>query len=203
MLLYGCGGHSKVVADGLAAQGIIVKGVFDDQPKPELHYGIKVIGNYQANIFPSEPMIISIGDNLMRKSVAKKVNHRIGKLQHPSAVISFSSFFDEGTVVFQLAVVQADVKIGKHVIINTGAIIEHDCVIGDFVHISPRATICGLVTIGEGTWIGAGATVIPGITIGNWCVIGAGAVVVEDVPNHSLVVGVPGVVVKKLKSSEI
>ena len=39
------------------------------------------------------------------------------------------------------AVINADITIGKHVIINTGAIIEHDNNIADYVHVSPNATL--------------------------------------------------------------
>ena len=41
--------------------------------------------------------------------------------------------------------------------------------------------------------------VIPNINIGKWCVIGAGAVITKDVPDYSLVVGIPGKIIKKLK----
>ena len=73
---------------------------------------------------------------------------------------------------------------------------DHDCSLEDFVHICPHATLCGNVSVGEGTQIGAGATVIQGIKIGKWCMIGAGAVIIEDVPDYSVVVGVPGKVIK-------
>ena len=43
----------------------------------------------------------------------------------------------------------------------------------------------------EGATIGANATIVCGITIGRCAMIGAGAVVVDDVPDNSLVVGVP------------
>jgi acetyltransferase EpsM len=56
------------------------------------------------------------------------------------------------------------------------------------------------VIVGEGTHIGAGATVIPNIKIGKWCIIGAGAVITKDVPDYSLVFGVPGRIIKKINN---
>jgi len=47
------------------------------------------------------------------------------------------------------------------------------------------------VTIGHDVWIGHGVTVLPGVTIGTGAVIGAGAVVSKDVPNYTIVGGVP------------
>lgn len=203
MLLYGCGGHAKVVADCVMAQNGNVTGFFDDKPTISEHYGIKVIGTYDSNIFSEFPIVISIGNNLARKNVSKKIKHQYTKVVHPSALISPTSKIGQGSVVFQSSIIQADAILGVHVIVNTGSIVEHDCEIAEYVHVSPNATICGNVSIGEGTWVGASATVLPGVNIGAWCVIAAGSVVTENIPDYSLVMGVPGVIVKNLKSSEI
>lgn len=47
------------------------------------------------------------------------------------------------------------------------------------------------VSIGHDVWIGHGATVLPGVTIGTGAVVGAGAVVSKDVPDFTIVAGVP------------
>ncbi len=47
------------------------------------------------------------------------------------------------------------------------------------------------VYIGEDCWIGANATILDGVTIGNGCVIAAGAVVNKNVPDYTIVGGVP------------
>ena len=54
------------------------------------------------------------------------------------------------------------------------------------------------VVIGDDVWIGANAVILPGVTIGSHCVIAAGAVVTKDVPDHTLVGGVPAKVIKKI-----
>lgn len=51
--------------------------------------------------------------------------------------------------------------------------------------------------IGNDVWIGNGAIIINGVTIGDGSIIGAGAVVTKDIPPYSVVVGVPGRVIKK------
>jgi len=192
MILYGGSGHAKVVLDCLTAQGVVVKGIFDDNPDIKLFRNVPVLGVYAADILPDEVLIISIGNNHIRKDIATRVQHTFGAVVHPSAEVSPSvQQMGHGTVVFHRAVVQADARIGSHCIINTAANVDHDCVLGGFVHISPNATLCGNVKVGEGTHIGASATVIPGVTIGKWCVIGAGAVVTNDVPDFSVAVGVP------------
>jgi maltose O-acetyltransferase len=54
------------------------------------------------------------------------------------------------------------------------------------------------VTIGDDCWIGGGAIICPGVSIGNQCVIGAGAVVTKDIPDNSLAVGNPAVVIRRI-----
>lgn len=51
--------------------------------------------------------------------------------------------------------------------------------------------------IGNDVWIGNGAIIINAVSIGDGSIIGAGTVVTKDVPPYSVVVGVPGKVIKK------
>jgi len=46
-------------------------------------------------------------------------------------------------------------------------------------------------------------SIFPGVTIGNYCVVAAGSVVTKDVPDFSVVAGVPAKVVKKIDPSNI
>lgn len=55
------------------------------------------------------------------------------------------------------------------------------------------------ISVGNDVWIGGNVTVIGGVHIGNNVIIGAGAVVVKDVPDNSVVGGVPAKVIKQLK----
>jgi acetyltransferase-like isoleucine patch superfamily enzyme len=54
------------------------------------------------------------------------------------------------------------------------------------------------VVIGDGTWIGHGAVILPGANIGKSVVVAAGAVVRGDVPDFSVVGGVPAKVLRTL-----
>jgi sugar O-acyltransferase (sialic acid O-acetyltransferase NeuD family) len=198
MILYGGSGHAKVVIDCVTSRKVMVEGVFDDfSSLPSLN-NVPILGKYEEGILPDEKIIISIGDNLLRRKIVAKVNHQFGTAIHQSALLSSFSRVGEGSVVMHGAIIQAGVNIGAHCIINTRASIDHDCIVEDFVHISPGATLCGTVKVGEGSHIGAGATVIPNVKIGKWAVIGAGAVITQDVPDFVVVVGVPGRIVKRL-----
>lgn len=54
------------------------------------------------------------------------------------------------------------------------------------------------VIIGDDVWIGANAVILPGVTIGKHCVVAAGAVVTKDVPDNTIVGGVPAKEIKKI-----
>ncbi len=60
-------------------------------------------------------------------------------------------------------------------------------------------------TIGENSLIGMGAIVLNGATIGRDCLVGAGALIPEGkvIPDGSLVMGMPGKVVRDLTEAEI
>jgi sugar O-acyltransferase (sialic acid O-acetyltransferase NeuD family) len=198
MLLFGAGGHSKVVCSALEDLKIRVNGIFDDNEKLILSNNYKVICGYDSNFRTDEDLIISIGDNNVRKKISKFLEHKIGICVSKYSTCDKFITIGNGSVILQGAIVQRDTIIGEHVILNTASSIDHDCNLNDFVHISPGARLGGGVTIGEGTHIGINASVIPNLKIGKWCTIGAGAVIVNDIPDFSVVVGNPGRIIKKL-----
>ena len=59
------------------------------------------------------------------------------------------------------------------------------------------------ITIGNSVWIGAHATICGGVTVGNHAVIGAGAVVLHDVPENTIVAGVPAKEIRKITDKDI
>lgn len=109
-----------------------------------------------------------------------------------------------------------NIRIGKKVFINHacsfldigGIEIEDDVMIGPRVSItsenhpvdiSTRKTLVpGKVLIKRNAWVGAAATILPGVTIGENSVVAAGAVVVNDVPDNTVVGGVPAKVLKSI-----
>ncbi len=192
MYLYGASGHAKVIMDILAANGIIVEALVDDNPDLLDVHGVPVIHSAES----CSPFIISIGSNKIRKRIAEKLACEFMTAVHPSATVSSYAYIGGGSVVMQNAVVQSDAVIGKHCIINTAATVDHDCFIGDYVHVSPNTSLCGNVKVGEGSQIGVGSVVVPGVNIGKWSLICAGSVVTKDIPDYCIAGGNPCVVRK-------
>lgn len=194
MYIYGAGGHAKVIIEILEAQGVNVRGVFDDNPNGEQLLGYPLFEGYRLKLLEEDRLIIAIGDNVARQRVVERLGLSVdnfGTAVHPNAIVSKRAKIGKGTVVMQGAVINSCTCIGVHSIVNTGATMDHDGVIGDFCHISPHATLCGAVTVGDCTQIGAGSVVIPGVHIGSHTLIGAGSVVVNDIPDNVLAYGNP------------
>lgn len=59
-----------------------------------------------------------------------------------------------------------------------------------------RVLFYASVAVGNNVWIGENACILPGVHIGNGCIVGSNAVVTKDVPDYSVVAGVPAFVIK-------
>jgi len=110
---------------------------------------------------------------------------------HPAAYIGRTSKLGRGLQAMPHAVVTEWVTIGDWCILNTNCTVDHGTKIGNGVHIMGGASIAGEVEIADFATIGTNATVLPLIKIGTGAYVGAGAVVTKDVPEYSVVVGVP------------
>ncbi|MGL5382543.1 MAG: acyltransferase [Culicoidibacterales bacterium] len=56
----------------------------------------------------------------------------------------------------------------------------------------------GKIVVGNNVHIGINSVIMPNVTIGNNVIIGVGAVVTKDIPDNSIVVGVPGKVINTI-----
>lgn len=133
--LFGASGHAKVIMDILSEKGVETACLYDDNPRYTLLNGKPVYKASDVNV--CEPLIVSIGSNRIRKIISDRYNVKYATAIHPDSSISSSAKLGDGTVVMQGAVIQADVFVGRHCIINTGATVDHECRIGDFAHIAP------------------------------------------------------------------
>ena len=122
----------------------------DDQTDKWFAYEIIGSTNEFYKFSDAYDLFISIGDNKVRRKIAKRLRekacHQVN-LIHPSSVMSESVTLAEGICIMPNAVINAQSQIGEGCIINTSSSIDHENFIKDFVHISPGCHLSGQVTI--------------------------------------------------------
>lgn len=113
--------------------------------------------------------------------------------------------------VWPYASVRADsdvIRIGQGSNIQDNAVLHtadgYPAIVGANVTIGHNAIVHGC-TVGDNTLIGMNATVLSGAEIGDHCIIAAGAVIPEgrEIPPESVVMGVPGEVVRDVTADDI
>jgi acetyltransferase EpsM len=201
-LVFGAGGHAKVVIDVLLASGCEILGCYDDDPAllgREIVQGVSVAGGSSSMLAEwkkGRKVVIAIGENRLRRRLSSLWEVDYGVVSAPSVVLGRGVKIGAGTMLLPSATVNIDTFIGRHAILNTSCSIDHDCRIGDYAHVAPGCALGGTVTVGEGAFLGVGARVIPKIRIGRWSIIGAGAVVTKDIADNCTAVGVPAKAIK-------
>jgi len=135
-----------------------------------------------------------IPSHALRKTIYRLAGVKIGK---GSTIHMWANFFQARNVVIGQDTIigdhcfldgRAPLKIGSHTAIASQVLIynsEHN------VHNPYFTAIEEPVEIGDYVFIGARAIILPGVKIGNGAVVAAGAVVTKDVPEKTIVGGVP------------
>ena len=126
----------------------------------------------------------------------------------PTAVLLGKVVVGENVNIWFGAVLRGD---NEAIIVGAGSNIQENCVLhtdmGFPLRVGPGCTIGHKAmlhgcTIGENSLIGMGATVLNGAVIGKNCIVGAGALISEGkkIPDNSLVVGMPGKIIRQWDS---
>lgn len=115
--------------------------------------------------------------------------------------------------------IKRGLKIGSNYKIMGGCILDPSHCwhihIGDNVTLAPRVHILAHdastkqflgytkvanVVIGNNVFIGAGVIILPGVHIGDNVIIGAGSIVSKDIPENSVAIGAPAMVVGSIEN---
>jgi UDP-3-O-[3-hydroxymyristoyl] glucosamine N-acyltransferase len=127
------------------------------------------------------------------------------------------SVLGEGSVLGRGSTIDFDTRVGARVSIQTlvyvtaGSVVEDDVFIGPGVVMTndhtmgrhaPGAPLQGAL-LKRACRVGGGAVLTPGAVIGEEAFIAAGAVVVGEVPARSVVMGVPGRVVRRVVDEDL
>ncbi|MCB9675617.1 MAG: acetyltransferase [Alphaproteobacteria bacterium] len=199
-LIYGAGGHGRVLLDALRAQHAEPDGFIDDGKLGQTIDGLPVFPRAILDERADVEVFHGIGYIDVRRRIGLELKARgvvTPTVVHPRAWVSPRATLGPGTVVYAGVVVNTGAVVGEGVILNTGCVVEHDVQIGDWAHVSPNATLGGAARVGASTWIGLGSTVLPLVSVGANSILGGGAVANRDVPDDVVAVGVPARVIKQ------
>lgn len=201
IVVYGGGGHGRVVIEALRAAGeftpvaVLDPGLAGDVDGVPVRAGGDAPAALRAaGVAAAVIAVGSVGDPAVRRrlqAAARDAGFALPPIVHPRASVAATSSLAPGCFVAAGAVVGPGARLGECVIVNSNAVVDHDCVLGAFVHIAPGAALSGAVVLGENAHVGTGAAVMQGVRIGADAVVGAGAAVIADVPDGAVAVGVP------------
>ena len=128
----------------------------------------------------------------------------------PNATVQGDVILKAGSTVWYGAVLRGDdgqLIIGENSNVQDNAVLHTgpglDVTVGRGTSVGHGAVVHGC-TVGDGCLIGMHATILNGAVIGDGCLIAAGALVPENmqVPAGSLVIGVPGKVVRPVSAAQ-
>jgi len=115
---------------------------------------------------------------------------------HDSAIIDKKSKMGKGNVINPGCILNAFSIVGNNCVIYSGSIIEHEDILEDNVFVGPGVALTANIRIGKNSYLGVGTKVIPHVKIGKNVTIGAGSVVLENIPDNTIVAGVPAKEIK-------
>ena len=128
----------------------------------------------------------------------------------PNATVIGDIHLAKDASIWFNAVLRGDnepIYVGEGSNVQDGSIIHSDpgfsCSIGKNVTVGHLAMLHGC-SIGDGSLIGIGSVILNGAKIGKNCIIGSKALVTEgmDIPDGSMVLGIPGKIKKTLSEEE-
>jgi sugar O-acyltransferase (sialic acid O-acetyltransferase NeuD family) len=212
--IVGAGGHAHSILSLIKRCGSYNPIGFIDSCHPVGSYvhSLPILGGIEdiANVRIShsfEALVIAIGDNYRRMSLAQHLETLLEDIDFPplvdpTATLSSNVTISSGVVVMAQAYVGPGCVLENGVLLNTKASLDHDSIMNLFSSLAPGVTVGGHVRIGRRSSLGLGSSVIHRVSIGADAVVGAGSLVLSDVPSAVLAYGSPIRVIRHRQADE-
>jgi acetyltransferase-like isoleucine patch superfamily enzyme len=166
---------------------------------------------------PEYPKIFEAVSKTFQQSLALNTSTDIAQIRERLSEV-IGQTVDESTTVFT----PFHTNFGKHISLGKNVFINHACtfldlggiVIEDEVLVGPKVSLITenhpvapeqrkmldlkRIVLKRNCWIGANSVILSGVTVGVNSVVAAGSVVTKDVPDDTVVAGVPARVIKKV-----
>ena len=200
ILVYGAGGHARVIID-LIRQGrpdLELVGLVDDADNsPDQVMGVPVVGDrrtliemHRQGVGLAALGIGAVTHNGLRAELygrLEEIGFEMPALIHPDASVAPSASVGPGAQIFAGAVVSPNATVGTNGIINSNAVVSHDCRVGDHAHITPGALLAGGVEVGARSVIGMGATIYLGVEVGEDVTVANGMAILQNLEDQQVV----------------
>lgn len=137
--------------------------------------------------------VIGIGDPIIKQKIIKELPTitEFTSLISPLAFIADDLIYDPGLIVMPYTYISCNVRIGKHVHINSHCTIGHDSKIGNFFTSAHSVMIAGNNNISQACYFGMNSSTRQGISITNNVTIGLNSGVVKDIALSGTYIGTP------------
>jgi sugar O-acyltransferase (sialic acid O-acetyltransferase NeuD family) len=215
MVIVGAGGFAKEILETFSQRNELDNLFFFDNVSKEIpgtlfnRFPILKTMDEVKKIFEKtgdNRFTLGLGNPLFRYKLNKMFSAIGGELtssiSQNTEIGSFGTTIAAGCNILSGTIITNNVTLKTGCLINPGCSISHDSILEEYVQISPGVRITGNCLIDGFSLLGTNSVILPKVTIGKNVVVGAGAVVTKDVPDNSMVMGVPAVVKKKLAPLE-
>lgn len=137
--------------------------------------------------------VIAIGNPLLKSKIYNELprNIHFTSLISPLAFVGIDVKYDHGLIVMPFSYLSCNVKLGKHIHVNSHCTIGHDTCIGDFSTTACSVMIAGENNISEFCYFGMNSSTRQGISICKKVTIGLNAGVVKDITKSGIYIGTP------------
>lgn len=200
LILAGCGGFGQEVyayivkdIEEKKLMDVELIGVIDDSEQSYKTSGIELplLGTISGYKFDSETyVVLCVGEvKLRRELVARLVRNGANFYSyiHSSCYVATNSKIGEGVIICPQSVINVNVNIFPHVVINVFSSVGHSAVIGDGSVLSPYSALNGDASIGRYCFLGTRATIYPRVSMPDNCIVDSHSAVKKTVTNPSMI----------------
>lgn len=194
MLIFGCGGHARQVADTYLQEYPEANLIFvDANARP----GELIFGKYP--VLPRiDPERLSCGYHFGIGSIEERsrLMDRYGA-SYLKTIISKKAYVSPyaklgvGSYVAEQAYIGPEVECGGCTVFNIGSVTAHEVKLGKFCQVGPHVMLNGKTKVGDYVFFGAHSSTCEAITIIDNTIVGSGAIVTRPILVAGTYFGMP------------
>ncbi len=164
--------------------------------------GYQVLGKVaDIQYYPAETaVVVGIASPRVRKRIVETIRQYHFEFPNfiaQNAWMSKAVRIGMGIIIYPGVSVNYETVLGDFVIMNMNCAIGHNAIISNYCTLAPGVNFAGFTSLDECVDVGIGVSTRQNVRIGKNAVIGGQSMVINNVLPNSLVIGVPGKIVKK------